>query len=156
MSRHSIASGAVLAAGLGLLVTVLTTDSSVLSLEIWVGSTLAWFGLVVVAQLAGARPTAAAELRPIWRRQSATTSPTYRPVALASTDRVVGGSLRQARLFESRLQPRLAALVDESGKDACDLGGAAWIIEAPPAGGADRVPTMDELVAVLNLAEDMP
>lgn len=158
MSRRSIVSGAVLAAGLGLLVTVLTTDSSVLSLEVWIGSTLAWFGVVVAVHLARSHPVSAPALRPMWRRSSVPSPPTYRPSVLATTDRVVAGSLRQDRLFETRLQPRLAALIEQSGRDIGDLGEAARLVEASPDQGSGRatgrLPTMPELVAILDLAEE--
>ena len=151
MTRSAILSGVVMSIGLGLLITVLTTSSAVLSFEVWVASTLAWFGVVVAAHLLTSAPGAEAELRPIWRRAKLPEPAVYRPTVLASTDRVIAGSLRQPRLFHTRLRPRLDALQAQTNRHPSELGDAAWLVDGDT---GERVPTLTDLDAFLDALEN--
>ncbi len=153
MTRATILGGLVAAIALGFIVTVVTGERSVVSLEVWAGSTLVWFGLVLAVRCAGSIPTASGSWRPIWRKDRTEVRLLKRPTSLAATDQVVAGSLRQGRLFDSRLRPRLLALLADGTLDPDRLGAAAWITDERTTG---RAPTLDELTEVLDLLENQP
>ena len=153
MSRSGVVGAAAVATAVGLLIALLATDASLIAFEVWVGAALVCLAAILTQRLLRANPGFETTWRPLWRRHRPETTLPPRPALLAAGDRVVAGSLRQPRLFDTRLRPRLVALLDDADIDPEQLGSARWLADSTV---VDRTPTLDELTLVFDLLENRP
>jgi len=128
--------------GLGLITTLLTSDTSLVSVRVWLATASGWFVVLFVARMAGVLPVVQSPLRPMIRRERPTAARRTRPGSLVASERAVTQSVGDPKRFVRVLQPRLAAVAGPPSDPHARFGDVAWLLDETV---RDRAPTQQDL-----------
>lgn len=127
------------AVAVGLLITLMTGEARVVSLEVWLATALVWAMLLAGRALGRRLPGAQAPALAMVRLGAPERDPSpMRPAPLRSLDQLLRQSIVERRSYAAQLRPRLARLVANSADVPPDL---QWMLEARVA----RAPELPEI-----------
>lgn len=133
------------AVAVGLLITLMTGEARVVSLEVWLGTALAWAmllaGRALVRRVPSAQAPALSLVRVDHRVSDDPTPP--RPSPLRALDLLLLQSIAERRSYAAQLRPRLERLVADPSTVPDDL---VWMLEPR----VTRAPELREIARFLR------